>query len=224
MNSCYIVRRTSDAPEFTGNWNGPVWSRAETLTLEHFHPAGSDHKPGVSARLLYDNTALYVHFRVTDRYVRSVVTEPQGPVCQDSCVELFYQPKPDRGYLSMEGNCGGTFLSHYIEDHRHTPTGFAKYTPIAREWFSRIRAFHSLPAVVDPEIIDRVEWQLEYCIPFALMESYVGPVGNPSGQIWRMNLFKCGDKTSHPHWGSWSPIGDELNFHQPSRFAPVNFA
>ncbi|MCD6337129.1 MAG: hypothetical protein J7M01_02720, partial [Candidatus Marinimicrobia bacterium] len=36
------------------------------------------------------------------------------------------------------------------------------------------------------------------------------------------NLYKCGDKTSHPHWASWSPI-DKLNFHQPKHFGEFVF-
>jgi cellulose/xylan binding protein with CBM9 domain len=60
-------------------------------------------------------------------------------------------------------------------------------------------------------------------IPFAMMESYVSATGDPRGQTWRGNLFKCGDETSHPHWASWAPIGQELNFHQPEKFGELRF-
>jgi len=39
-------------------------------------------------------------FRVEDRYVRSVHTRFGEPVYLDSCVEIFLQPRPDRGYLN----------------------------------------------------------------------------------------------------------------------------
>ena len=220
----YTIRRTPTPPEFTGQWDGPVWNQAETLSVNSFHPAGSDHKPGVTVRALYDAKGIYVHFKVQDRYVRSIHTKSLDPVCQDSCVEFFFQPKPNTGYLNVEGNAGGTFLCYFIEDHRRTPTGFEKYRPIDPSWFSHIRAYHSLPAVVEPEITTPVEWKLEYFVPFALIEAYVGPLGPIPGQTWQANFYKCGDNTSHPHWGAWAPIGDELNFHQPSRFAPVTFA
>ena len=35
-------------------------------------------------------------------------------------------------------------------------------------------------------------------------------------------FFKCGDKTSHPHWASWNPV-DELNFHLPRCFSEIIF-
>jgi len=66
-----------------------------------------------------------------------------------------------------------------------------------------------------------VEWCLEYAIPVALFEAYAGSLGNLASQTWRGNFFKCADATSHPHWASWAPIGEELNFHQPEFFAPL---
>ncbi len=219
-----LIRKTKEAPEFTGNWDGPVWRRADTLSIASFHPAGSDHRPVTQARLLYDDQTLYVHFKVQDRFVRSLHTQPGDPVCQDSCVEFFFQPKSAPGYFNMEGNCGGTFLCSYIEDCRRTSNGFARFRGIDDPWLDRITVYHSMPAVVEPELPGPVEWKLEYGIPLSMIEAYAGPTGRISGQTWQVNLFKCGDKTSHPHWASWSPIGDELNFHQPARFAPVHFA
>lgn len=39
-----------------------------------------------------------------------------------------------------------------------------------------------------------------------------------------MNLFKCGDELSHPHFLSWQPIRTEKpDFHRPEFFAQVRF-
>ncbi len=220
----YTVRRAVVTPEFTGNWEGPAWGRAETLRVASFHPQGSDHKPRTEARALYDADGIYVHFRVEDRYVRCVGAKPMDPVYRDSCVEFFVQPKPDAGYLNFEANGGGAFLCLYIEDPKKLPGGgFAKSRPLGAEWFPRIRTFHSLPATVEPELPGPVTWHLEYFIPFALLESCTGPLGTVAGQRWRANFYKCGDETSHPHWGAWSPIGAPLNFHQPACFGEIVF-
>jgi hypothetical protein len=66
------------------------------------------------------------------------------------------------------------------------------------------------------------EWLLEFFIPFALLEKYVGPFGHVYNQEWRANFQKCADDTSHPHWASWAPI-DELNFHLPHCFGTIRF-
>jgi hypothetical protein len=56
------------------------------------------------------------------------------------------------------------------------------------------------------------------------MEPYCGEVRPVVGQRWRVNAFKCGDETSHPHWASWAPIGEALNFHQPEYFGWLELA
>ncbi len=218
------IRKTATPPEFKGLWEGPVWSRSETFTVSNFHPRSSDHRPVTQVRALYDGTAIYVHFKVDDKYVRVTHTQPQSSVCLDSCVEFFFQPKSTPGYLNMESNAGGTSLCFYIEDHTRTPDGYAKFKPIDSAWFAKMRVYHSLPAVVDPEMPGPVVWHLEYSIPLALIEAYAGPLGPLAGQTWRANFYKCGDRTSHPHWASWAPMAETLNFHQPEYFEPITFA
>lgn len=44
------------------------------------------------------------------------------------------------------------------------------------------------------------------------------------GDTWRAGFFKCADDSHMPHWGAWCDIGDDLNFHQPSRFGIIEFA
>ncbi len=220
----YTVRRTPEPPSLKGDWDGPIWRQAETGTLDHFVPTSSDHRPKVQFRLLYDAEWIYVLFRVEDRYVRCVETKFNGSVCQDSCTEFFVQPRPDKGYFNFEVNCGGNMLCYYIEDPSPSPQGeFAKYTPLTPEQGAQVRRYHSLPAVVDPEITEPVTWLNEIHIPLALLETFTGPLGDPAGQEWRANLYKCGDKTSHPHWATWAPI-EGGSFHQPHFFAPLRFA
>ena len=96
-------------------------------------------------------------------------------------------------------------------------------TPVDKALAGEMRVFHSLPARVEPEIAAPTDWRVEYFAPFRLFERYVGPLGEMPGQVWRANFYKCGDQTSHPHWGSWAPIGERLNFHQPDRFGSIRF-
>jgi hypothetical protein len=86
-----------------------------------------------------------------------------------------------------------------------------------------MRIFHSLPKIVDPEIRSPLTWLVEYGIPFSLFSQYLGSAVRPSGASWRANLYKCADECSHPHWASWAPLGEELNFHQPDRFGLLEF-
>ncbi len=225
----YLVRRAQDVRFAVSHlngaveeWNSPAWQQADVLDVAHFRPESSSHRPVTQVRLLHDDMAIYAMFRVQDRFVRSVQTEYCGPVCTDSCVEWFAQPRANSGYLNFEINCGGVLLSSYIEDATRTADGFKRFTHVMPAHAAQITIVHSMPAVVDPEVVDAVTWVVQYRVPLALFESYAGPLGALSGQEWQCNFYKCGDHTSHPHWASWSPV-QELNFHRPQDFAPVRF-
>ena len=219
----YVVRRAAAAPESQGRWNGPAWGRAAPLPVASFHPRGSDHRPATEARLLYDNASLHVLFRVEDRYVRSVHTDYDSDTYKDSCVELFVQPAGRPGYFALEVNCGGAFSLRYIEDPTRTPNRFAKWSTIPADLASTIRVARSMPEVVEPERTETSPWWVEIAWPFAVF-GWAGETPAPApGDQWRGNAFKCGDETSHPHWASWAPIGEALNFHQPGCFGVLEF-
>jgi hypothetical protein len=217
----YTVR-ARPRPRLEDGWDDGAWAGTAVLEVASFRPEGSDHRPRTRARLAYDDGGLSGLFHVQDRYVRSVHARFGEPVYRDSCVEIFLQPKPDKGYLNFEMNAGGTLLASHITDHRRTPDGFAAFTRLTEEDGSLVGVRSSLPRVVDPEVPDPLEWELAFFIPIALLEKYVGPIGPLPGQAWRANLYKCGDGTSHPHWASWSPV-DALNFHLPGCFGTLVF-
>jgi hypothetical protein len=218
----HVVRAARPGPRLEDGWDDPAWAVAEPLEVAHFRPEGTDHRPRTRARLLHDGERLRGLFRVEDRHVRSVHTRFGEPVYQDSCVEIFLQPKEGRGYLNFEMNAGGTLLASHVIDHRRTPEGFAAFTRLTGEDGRQVAVRSSLPPLVEPEIDGAVDWQLAFSIPLALLETYVGPIGPLPGQAWRANLYKCGDRTSHPHWASWSPV-DALNFHLPHCFGTLRF-
>lgn len=139
-----------------------------------------------------------------------------------ACAEFFVQTKPQRGYFNIEVNCGGTMLLYYVEDPTMTQHGLARAAPVLPEFAAQISILHTLPTRVEPAITADTRWSIAYRVPFVVFEHYVGSIGSLAGQIWRGNLFKCADQSSHPHWGTWSPIGEELNFHQPKYFGELH--
>jgi hypothetical protein len=219
----YTLRRARRTPELRGLWPEGSWAEVPALEVAHFHPKSSDHRPHTQAKLQFDDRYLYVHFRVQDRYVRAVSRRFQDPVWADSCVELFARPREDRGYFNFEMSCGGVLLLYYIEDPARTTDGFVKYTKVDKEHLRGFKVYHSLPRRVDPEMPDPLDWSVEYRIPLGLFAAYLGSPPPTAGATWRGNLFKCAEACSHPHWASWAPIGEELNFHQPERFGELSF-
>lgn len=218
----YTIRKTSAAAALDLNWENPAWLLAETLEVKHFRPEGSDHRPQTSARLLHDGQGIYGLFQVHDRFVRCVRTGYGSEVWKDSCVEFFVEPKLGQGYFNFEFNYGGAFLCNHIIDPARTADGFKQFARLPESAVRPVRVHASLPRVVDPEIAEPLTWQLQFYIPIAVFEPFIGPPDPHAGATWRGNFFKCSDETSHPHWAAWSPV-DELNFHLPRCFGEIRF-
>jgi hypothetical protein len=213
----------TETPPPTGNWQYSSWEQSEILSVDRFRPESSDHRPTTSVKMVYDDLGIHIIFRVEDAFVRCVQTELNSPVCTDSCVEFFVQPREDCGYFNFETNCGGTLFASYIEDWTRTENGFAKYCQLPQQDAAMVDIYHSLPKTVDPERAHPTTWINQVYIPFELLGKYVGnlpPVADHAS--WRGNLYKCGDKTSHPHWAAWSPVR-ALNFHDPESFGLFKF-
>jgi len=219
----YEVRRAPSPPPLEAGPEHPIWDGAEVAIVRHFHHDSTDHRPTTQVRVLHDLHNLYLQFDVSDRYVRSLETEYQGTVCHDSCVEFFVQPLPGRGYFNLEINCGGAMMLMYIEDPTCVGGRLRRFCSVWPEHARQIRVHSTMPKVVAPEVTEPVQWRLAMAIPVKILEHYVGPLTPLNGQPWRGNFYKCGDKTSHPHWAAWAPIDGYLNFHQPQYFGSLKF-
>lgn len=221
----YTLQRASEKPQLDGNWEGAAWKNVPVIDITHFYRTDlSDHRPKTQAKAIYDDAGIYIHFRVEDRYVRSVETKYHGKVWEDACVEFFVQPRPDRGYFNFEINCGGTMLLSYQESPDWKGDSLRRAGRVPWRLAKGVNIYHSMPETVEPEQAEPVVWQVEYFIPFDVFEAYLGEVGTPAGEVWRANFYKCAENNSHPHWASWSPIQGELSFHKPEFFAPITFA
>ena len=128
------------------------------------------------------------------------------------------------GYFALEVNGGGAFSLRYIEDPTRTAEPVRQVdacgpgaggrrsacrTRCRTSWSPNGRS----PSTGGSRCRGRSRSWSRIAAPF-------GPV---AGQRWRGNAFKCGDETSHPHWASWAPIGEALNFHQPRCFGALEF-
>lgn len=218
----YRVTRAPQSVAFDSDWNGQFWQSSVPLELNHFMGQRPEHFPRVQARLMYDERAIYVIFRVDDRYVRAVARQHQDAVWRDSCVEFFFTPNADAGtgYFNLEMNCGGTMLLHC----QRAPG--EDVLLISAADIAQIEVKHSLPKIVDPEITDETLWTVAYRFPLETLGRYFpAEVCQPdAGVTWRANLYKCADGSSHPHWLTWSPVEFERpDFHRPQSFGLLMF-
>lgn len=171
-------------------------------------PAQYPYTPEVSARLAADHMALYVLFTVRENHIRVATLENNGPVWEDSCVEIFIMSPDGQHYTNLEMNAAGTFLAA-SRTGRDDPRHFNA------DELSKIKVTSSLPsALYDQRNADGLEWNILAEIPFVSLGFKDMPAE------LKMNLYKCGDKTDIPHFLSYAPIGTEQpDFHRPEYFA-----
>ncbi|MFI4910053.1 MAG: carbohydrate-binding family 9-like protein [Sedimentisphaeraceae bacterium JB056] len=217
----YTVKKLTSEMPIDGNWDKPQWQNTEPLELTLYMGDKPEHFPVVKAKMAYDDDNVYVIFKVDDNYIKATTTENQGPVCRDSCVEFFFTPNSDTstGYMNMETNCCGKILFYYQKERG---VGAVK---VADSDLEKIEIAHSLPyESITEEIKSPKTWTLEYRIPIEVIKTYTTVEKPESGVLWKANFYKCGDKTSKPHWLTWSFVDKpKPDFHVPNCFGTLKF-
>ncbi len=165
---------------------------------------------GIQAQgqLCYDDECLYVHQSAAEKEIRAEYTKPQSPVCEDSCLEFFFMQEGGPAYFNFEINPNGCLGIEY------GPARTDRQKIILPDPISFFR-IHT----------DRTKdgWEVFYAIPLALIRSYA-PDFSFAGEL-RANMYKCGDKTVHKHFLSWTPIDlEKPNFHCPAYFGAMHFS
>ena len=216
---CEVTASAADDLLESG-WDEGAWAAVTPLTLDHHMGTPPLHRPEVGVKLLYGHEHLYVHFRVNDRYVIATAENHQDSVCIDSCVEFFFTPSEDAGtgYFNIEVNCGGTVLFH----HQQNRAEGRRILDVRAIRDMSVR--HSLPRMIVPEIEKPTVWTLAYRVGYTDLEASA-PVARPKpGAVWMGNFYKCADRSSHPHWLTWSPV-DRPNpdFHRKEYFGTIAF-
>lgn len=218
--SVYKVDKLIQSINIDANWNKSQWQNIEAINIKNFMGELPSFCPSVQAKMIYNNENIFIIFRVSDRYVRCITKDINGPVWEDSAVEFFFAPDtslPLR-YFNLEINCGGTPLMHYNLLPRK------EFKKISIEDIEKIEIAHSLPTIVDPEITEPVTWTIEYRIPIEVIRKYSNVTQPKPGIIWRANFYKIADKTSHPHYLTWSKVdNDKPDFHLPQFFGILKF-
>lgn len=216
----YQVKKIFNVSTVNAGWDMAPWDKLPFLRIGNHMGNKPVHFPNAEVKLGYDDASVHVMFRVSDRYVRAVAADHQDNVFEDSCVEFFFTPGEDisQGYFNLEMNCGGTMLFHF-----QTEKGKDRVV-IPKDACRQIICTHTLPSRVDPELSGPVIWTVAYRLPLALLKRFSPVVMPGPGVQWRANFYKCGDKTSHPHWLTWSPVDFPTpNFHLPRFFGILEF-
>ncbi len=185
------------------------------LSLEMVNWEEFPYKPDVSVQIGWNETELFLQYKVKEQSVKGEITDSNGRVWTDSCVEFFLSPDGNDEYYNLEMNCIGTILMGFRK--KENPVVYA-----TEEQISSIRRISSLGDSPFPEIKGQTEWQITVAIPWEVFFKHeLTPV---SGTKMRGNFYKCGDELTVPHFVSWTKIKTEKpSFHEPEFFGGLEF-
>ncbi len=223
--SVRVPKAKAGAIRVDGRLDEAVWKRAGR-TGQFVHPGNGKEprrsKVKATARLLWDDTALYVGCTVHDKnptspFERNAV-DPHIWT-RSSAVELMIQPGDpgsNRHYYELQVDVKGAVWDTQFDDYnrprRRGPRGL-RYGH--QSWDSGVQR-----AVVR----GKGHYTLELALPWKSLRAGAGQktaIPPRVGDTWRLNLysFRDGQRATL----AWSPILGLGNFHRTSRFGKVVF-
>jgi len=171
--------------------------------------AASDFRPVTKARIAVCGDSFWVFMETNETELRAEEKGFSRLVYADSCMEFFLMPDPANSaqYINWEFNPSGA-LCLCIGTNRYDRHDIR---------LENYREFFQVKTMTHNE-----GWNLEYCVPFAFLQSCFPSLELKPGHVMRGNFYKCGDKTARPHYGCWSPIDlPKPDFHCPAFFGDL---
>ncbi len=169
-------------------------------------------KPPTKFIIARSTNSIFIHYKVHEKQIRAIYIKDQDPVWQDSCVEFFCQLPNSTTYFNFEFNCIGTCLATERKGREED------VRPFSSNKMTQIKRYASLGNEPFEEKKGDFDWHLTVEIPFSLLN--IDTRNLPT--YIKANFYKCGDKTSVPHYLSWNPIQTEKpDFHRPKFFGEL---
>ncbi len=184
--SPYPCRFVKNPILIDGTLGDPSWQQAVELGFQ----TPVTHETPISktvGRILWDKYYLYVGYKAWDKDIWSYFTERDSTTCQEDCLELFFQPNPDKEpYYNFEINALGTI---YDALNLKRDAGGGDAHRWCRWNIGDIKvAIHIEGEINNPDVIDEY-WQMELAIPFAELPT-LGGKPPKTGDTWKFHLAR----------------------------------
>jgi len=174
------------------------------------------YKPSVSFRIAHANNQIWLKYYITEDNILAQVDTINGGVSGDSCVEFFFDPRGDGNYYNFEFSCIG--MPHLAYGPERGERQFMDEEQIKEQ----LAITSSLGNEPFAERTGGYTWEMTMVIPASILVEDVGI--QLKGLNTRANFYKCGDRTSEPHYLSWNAVGTETpDFHRPEYFGTLVF-
>ncbi len=178
-------------------------------------PEEFPYTPEMTFRMFHTGSHFFIRYEVAENYTAALVTEDGGEVWTDSCAECFIA-LDENSYYNIEATCIGRILFNNRKSRNENLIIGPK------EALDSIIRMPSLGTEPFEERIGDNHWTLTLVVPATALFRH--NLSDWSGLKVRMNVYKCGDNLSKPHFLSWQPVSVPApDFHRPEFFTEVEF-
>jgi hypothetical protein len=213
-------RRLAGPVTIDGRLDEADWREAAPTNAFVNTMNGGAAQPNASAKVLWDDEALYVGFDVADDFLRNTLSGRDAHLWEQDCVEIMVDPDGDgRDYFELQVSpTGEVFDTHY--DTRRQPQPFGHV-----DWNAQIEARVAARGTPNDDADDQ-GYSVEIRLPWASLQHGSSPAMGtpPAGSTWRVNFYVMDTRREGGQRAAgWSaPL--EGDFHVPARFGRVQLA
>ncbi|MGQ9523704.1 MAG: carbohydrate-binding family 9-like protein [Armatimonadota bacterium] len=200
-------------PTLDGRLSDPQWMQAKPLQV-NFNPFTLERSSlRTEARILYDETCLYVAFDCEDEDPWATMKVRDMPLWTEEVVEVFLDPDGKaQCYLELGVNPLNTRYDILLRVDRSSG---AERRISDANW--------NIDGFVSRTRLYRGGWTVGIAIPFSSLTHWSAARPPRPGDVWRLQLGRAerpnrGDTV----WLCWAPMAS--TFHQPERFGRLVFA
>lgn len=207
--------------QYSGNIDLPKVSelleaQADLHSIDLLNWDTFQYRPEVKFRIAHSDDQIWLKYYVNEKNILAEVTETNGGVASDSCVEFFFDPRADGNYYNFEFSCIGT--THLAYGPGRHDRKFVDEKIIE----GQIKVTSTLGSEPFVERTGGHSWEMTIIIPSSSLVHDKNIL--LKGLKARANFYKCGDKTAERHYLSWNPVGTERpDFHRPEFFGTIVF-
>lgn len=210
------IRRATTPIRIDGRVDEAAWKLAEAVVFQFPWQQQEGAKQKTTARLLWDDTHLYVAYECEDADITAQFLQRDDPTYRDDAVELFLNPRPAQsdGYFGFEMNARGVMYDYIYFLGRHL---FKRLDLQGFELKTEIRGTLNSSADSDRG------WSLELALPFSELEGLGGKTPL-AGEEWALNLNRWDGTEPKRRLSQWSDSGLAApNPHNAKRFGVAVF-
>lgn len=211
------VKRATSPIRVDGKLDDAAWSSAQAVTFQFPWDAQTGAKQKTTARLLWDDTYLYVGYECEDADITAQFDQRDDPTYRDDAVEIFINPNPKQldFYYGLEMNARAVLYDYFY---------FFPKMNLKRFNMTGVQLATTHRGTMNMRSDKDSGWTLELAIPWTNFVELAPKLPPEPSSKWTLNLNRWDGVEPERRLSQWSDSGlDRPNPHQPSRFGEVTF-